>query len=65
MMSRYRTKGDLLLAAAPRSTTEWPQHIKKLKATGYDGAITLEVFAPQKEYLLLSRDLLRKWWDEG
>jgi sugar phosphate isomerase/epimerase len=54
----------LPLAAAPRSTTDWPQHIKKLKATGYDGTITLEVFAPQKEYLLLSRDLLKKWWTE-
>ncbi len=51
--------------AAPRSTTDWPQHVKKLKGTGYDGTITLEVFAPQKEYLLLSRDLLRRWWAEA
>jgi sugar phosphate isomerase/epimerase len=29
------------------------------------GTITLEVFAPQKEYLLLSRDLLRRWWAEA
>lgn len=55
----------LPLGAAPRSSTDWPQHIKKLKATGYDGTITLEVFAPQKEYLLLSRDLLRHWWSEA
>lgn len=34
--------------AAPRSTTDWPDHIRKLKATGYDGTITLEVFSPQK-----------------
>lgn len=53
----------LPLGAAPRSTTDWPKHVKKLKATGYDGTITLEVFAPQRAYLLLSRDLLRKWWD--
>lgn len=52
----------LPLGAAPRSTTDWPQHIKNLKATGYDGTITLEVFAQHREYLLLSRDLLRKWW---
>jgi sugar phosphate isomerase/epimerase len=52
----------LPLGAAPRSTTDWPEHIKRLKATGYDGTITLEVFAPQKEYLLVSRDLLRQWW---
>lgn len=54
----------LPLGAVPRSTTDWPLHIKKLKASGYDGTITLEVFAPQKEYLLLSRDLLRRWWVE-
>jgi sugar phosphate isomerase/epimerase len=51
--------------AAPRSTTDWPQHVQNLKATGYGGTITLEVFAPQKEYLLLSRDLLRRWWAEA
>ncbi len=55
----------LPLGSAPRSKTNWPQHIKLLKATGYDGTITLEVFAPQKEYLVLSRDLLRRWWAEA
>ncbi|MGM0490160.1 MAG: sugar phosphate isomerase/epimerase family protein, partial [Planctomycetota bacterium] len=52
----------LPLGAAPRCTTNWPEHIGKLKATGYDGTITLEVFSPYREYLLLSRDLLREWW---
>jgi sugar phosphate isomerase/epimerase len=52
------------LGAAPRSTTDWPQHVQKLKATGYDGTITLEVFSSHREYLLLSRDLLRRWWTE-
>jgi sugar phosphate isomerase/epimerase len=55
----------LPLGAAPRSSTDWPQHIKKLKSTGYDGTITLEVFAPHREYLLLSRDLLRRWWGQA
>jgi sugar phosphate isomerase/epimerase len=55
----------LPLGAVPRSTTDWPKHIKKLKATGYDGTITLEVFASHREYLLLSRDLLRKWWQKA
>ncbi|HEV3204895.1 MAG TPA: sugar phosphate isomerase/epimerase family protein [Gemmataceae bacterium] len=54
----------LPLGAAPRSTTDWPLHIKKLKGTGYDGTITLEVFTTYKEHLLLSRELLRKWWGE-
>lgn len=54
----------LPLGSVPRSTTDWPDHIRKLKASGYDGTITLEVFAPEREHLLLSRVLLRKWWDE-
>ena len=55
----------LPLGAVPRSTTNWPEHIHKLKASGYDTTITLEVFAPEKEHLLLSRDLVRKWWEEA
>jgi len=53
----------LPLGAAPRSHTDWQRHIQKLKATGYDGTISLEVFAEYREYLLLSKDLLRRWWD--
>jgi sugar phosphate isomerase/epimerase len=53
----------LPLGAPPRSATNWPQHVSKLKATGYDGTITLEVFSPEKEHLIFSRDLLRKWWE--
>jgi len=55
----------LPLGSAPRSTTDWPGHIRKLKSSGYDGTITLEVFSPEKEYLLLSRELLKRWWAEG
>jgi sugar phosphate isomerase/epimerase len=54
----------LPLGASSHQTTNWPEHLQKLKAIGYDGTITLEVFSPHKEYLLLSRDLLRKWWAE-
>lgn len=55
----------LPLGASPRSSTSWPGNIRPLRATGYDGTITPEVFSPQREYLLQSRDLLRKWWDES
>jgi sugar phosphate isomerase/epimerase len=55
----------LPLGAAPRSRTKWPEHVKKLKASGYDGAISLEIFAEYREYLLVSRDLLKKWWEEA
>jgi sugar phosphate isomerase/epimerase len=52
------------LGSIPRSSTNWPEHIQKLKASGYDATITLEVFSPEKEHLLLSRDLLRAWWKQ-
>ncbi|MFQ5575701.1 MAG: sugar phosphate isomerase/epimerase family protein [Anaerolineae bacterium] len=55
----------LPLGAAPRSRTDWPSHIKKLKATGYDGTISLEIFAEHRQYLLLSQDLLKQWWAEA
>lgn len=55
----------LPLGAARRNTTDWPQHIQKLKAVGYDRTVTLEVFTPHREYLLLSRELLRRWWAEA
>lgn len=40
---------------------QWVVHI--LKRIGYDGTITLEVFADDREYLYRSRDKLRGWWD--
>jgi sugar phosphate isomerase/epimerase len=39
--------------------------VQLLRAAGYDGTITLEVFSEDKHYLAYSRDLLRKAWDEG
>lgn len=55
----------LPLGAVVRNPTDWPAHIKKLKASGYDGTITLEVFSAEKEHLLSSRALLNRWWDEA
>jgi len=39
--------------------------IQLLRATGYDGTITLEVFSEDKHYMSYSRDVLRKAWDEA
>jgi sugar phosphate isomerase/epimerase len=39
--------------------------IQLLRAAGYDGTITLEVFSEDKNYLTYSRDVLRKLWDEA
>ncbi|QDU38303.1 fructoselysine 3-epimerase [Maioricimonas rarisocia] len=49
--------------AAPKSRTDWPARIARLKDSGYDSTITLEVFADHREYLLVARDLFRQWWD--
>ncbi len=46
-------------------TVDVPRHVRALKAAGYDGTITLEVFTPDRHHLLYSRDVLRRIWDEG
>lgn len=38
------------------------QHLRALRASGYDGTITLEVFAKDRHFLAYSRDRLREWW---
>jgi sugar phosphate isomerase/epimerase len=38
--------------------------VQALQRCGYNGTITLEVFTPDRNYLLRSRDLLRETWDE-
>jgi sugar phosphate isomerase/epimerase len=38
--------------------------VRSLKALGYDGTITLEVFAPDPHHLVYSRDLLQRVWTE-
>jgi len=44
-------------------TLEAARHVRTLKASGYDGTITLEVFTPDRAYLGHSRDILRRIWD--
>jgi sugar phosphate isomerase/epimerase len=39
------------------------RHIGALKASGYDGTITLEVFSSDGHYLMHSRDVLRQLWN--
>jgi sugar phosphate isomerase/epimerase len=44
---------------------DFPQQVRALKKSGYNGTITLEVFARDPHYLSYSRDMLRKLWDEA
>lgn len=53
----------LPLGAVRRGDIDWPARIARLKAVGYDSTISLEVFSPERTYLLHSRDLLRQWWE--
>jgi sugar phosphate isomerase/epimerase len=46
-------------------TVDVPRAVRALQACGYDGTITLEVFARDPQYLAHSRDVLRRVWDEG
>jgi len=41
---------------------EWEKIIKIIKKFKFDRTITLEVFSPDRDYLLLSRDKLKNWW---
>lgn len=41
----------------------WAWAVKVLKNAGYDGPITIEVFGDDPDYLLISRDKLRRLWD--
>jgi len=45
-------------------TMDWRSHVRTLKAAGYDGTITLEVFTPDRRHLAYSRDVLRGAWEE-
>ena len=42
---------------------DWQRVIRSLKNVGYDGTVTLEVFADRK-LLGLSRQMFRKWWEQ-
>ncbi len=45
-------------------TVDFRHAIHLLKQHGYDGTITLEVFTPDKNHLIYSRDVLRQAWLE-
>jgi sugar phosphate isomerase/epimerase len=43
-------------------TINWPQVLRRLKQSGYDDTFTLEVFSADRDYLLLSAQKVRAWW---
>lgn len=41
---------------------DWQRAVALLKQHQYDATITLEVFSPDRDYLLLSAKKVREWW---
>jgi sugar phosphate isomerase/epimerase len=46
-------------------TVDVQRAVQLLKAHGYDGTITLEVFTPDPHHLVYSRDLLQRIWADA
>ena len=44
---------------------DWPEQIGLLRGTGYDGTITLEVFTPDRDFVITSKDRLRQLWHDA
>jgi len=45
-------------------TLDTKYYVCALQAVGYDSTISLEVFTPDRHYLVYSREVLRRVWDE-
>lgn len=43
----------------------WPWVARMLRRNGYDGTVTLEVFSPDRDYLLMSKAKWARIWEES
>lgn len=59
--SDNKGRGDDHLAIGA-GTIDWKREIKTLKATGYDGTITLETFYGDSDLIVYSRDKVKTLW---
>ncbi len=44
---------------------DWPAAAAAVRATGYDGTVTLEVFSEEPELVATSARLWTRWWEAG
>jgi len=61
-LSDNKGRGDDHLAIGA-GTISWKTELRALKATGYDGTITLETFYGDSDLTLYSRDKVRMLWE--
>jgi sugar phosphate isomerase/epimerase len=54
--------GDDLHLPLGVGTIDWPEAVATLKSAGWDGTVTLEVFAHERAHLETSRRLWTEWW---
>ncbi len=54
--------GDDLHLPLGAGTIDWPEVVTTLKRAGWDGTVTLEVFARERAHLETSRRLWLEWW---
>lgn len=57
-----RSDDHLMIGAG---SIDWPRAIRLIRDTGYDNTITLEVFTPDRDYLLLSARKVREMWEQA
>jgi len=43
---------------------KWGDIVRVIREAGYNSTITLEVFSPDRDYLLMSRDKLKRWLED-
>lgn len=58
--NKGRTDDHLPLGAG---RIDWPEALRLLRSAGYDGTFTLEVFTPDREFVMRSAQKLRAWWE--
>ncbi len=63
LSDNFGGSGDLHLPLGAGSIN-WKQVVSLLKKHGYDRTITLEVFSPDRRYLLFSREKLNDLWQK-
>jgi sugar phosphate isomerase/epimerase len=57
--------GDDLHLPLGVGTIDWPEVVATLKSAGWDGTVTLEVFARERAHLETSRRLWTEWWADA